>query len=223
MPRFRHLLPALLLLLMAVPATSAQESGGIEPGQFEGLQRSVMRSYGLDYDAIFAAMATPDSEVGPPHGVIFLWANILEFDSAEHAGNAMDRLREAANTSDGITVSGAPVSEVELDLGEESQSWLEVQDVNGQRAESILTLVRQETVVYFVIMTSVDTDAQADLTGIASHMIETPAGEGDGTFDAAGGSTGGLWDKFPPRDHPLLQGLVASDAIIYPEPTPAAA
>ena len=35
-------------------------------------------------------------------------------------------------------------------------------------------------------------------------MIDTPAGEGNGTFGVQGTSTGGLWDKLPPIGHPLL-------------------
>jgi len=226
MPRRRlHALVAALALLLAlfagaIPAT-AQEDEGVEAGELEGLQRAISRTQGLDYPAIFAAMATPGSNVGPPQGVIFFWGTILEFDLTEHATAAMDRLDEAAGVDDGITVVDAPVTEIDLALGDRSVAYSEVQDVNGQHSESILTLVQKDSYVYFVVLTAVDDDARARVTGFVTHMIETPTGEGDGTYSVGGASSGGLWDKFPPRDDPALAGLIATDAIVYPEPTPA--
>ena len=225
MPRLR--LPAfvaaltLLLAIVTVPAT-AQDDEGVEAGELEGLQRAVSRTQGLDYPAIFAAMATPGSSVGPPQGVIFFWGTILEFDSTGHATAAMDRLDEAAGVDDGITVVDAPVTEIDLALGDRSVAYSEVQKVDGQVSDSILTLVQKDNYVYFVVLTAVDDDAQARVTAFVTHMIETPTGEGDGTYSADGMSSGGLWAKFPPRDDPALAGLIATDAIVYPEPTPAA-
>ena len=39
-----------------------------------------------------------------------------------------------------------------------------------------------------------------------------------GTADAAGGSTGGLWDKLPMADDDVLQGIAPeSDEPLYPD------
>jgi hypothetical protein len=226
MPRLRlHALVAALAILLAILASATPASAqddGVAPGELEGLQRALSRTQGLDYPAIFAAMATPGSNVEPPQGVIFFWGTILEFDSTEHATAAMDQLDEAAGVDDGITVVDAPVTEIDLALGDRSVAYSEVQNVNGQHSESILILVQKDNYVYFVVLTAVDDDARARVAGFVTHMIETPTGEGDGTYSVDGASSGGLWDKFPPRDDPALAGLIATDAIVYPEPTPAA-
>jgi hypothetical protein len=220
---FRLFLRPLILGLILLAAVSglrpvtAQEAA-LDVTTLEGLQRSVMRSYGLDYMAIFDQMATPGAEVANPHGVIFLWVNLLEFDNAEHAQDAMASLKEAAASTDGITVSGAPVSEIQLNLGDESVSYLESQEIDGQQSNAILTLVRQDRYIYFVIMTAIDTPAEPIMTEIVTSMIDTPAEDGAGTFSSAGSSTGGLWAKLPPIGHPLLPGLIASDAVIFPTP-----
>ncbi len=221
MPRriLRTILLGLILLpILAGVRPAAAQDAALDVTTLEGLQRSVMRSYGLDYMAIFDAMATPGSEIANPQGVIFLWANLLEFDTAEHAQAAMGTLTEAANSTGGITVSGAPVSEFQLDLGEESVSYLESQEIDGQQSNAILTLVRQDRYIYFVIMTAIDAEAEPILTQLVTSMIDTPAGEGDGTFIAGGTSTGGLWDKLPSLGNPLIPNLIASDAVIFPVP-----
>ena len=221
MPRLilRPLLFTLIILTIVTGARpAAAQDAALDVTALEGLQRSVMRSYGLDYMAIFDQMATPGAEVANPHGVIFLWVNLLEFDNAEHAQAAMANLKEAAASTDGITVSGAPVSEIQLDLGDESISYLESQEIDGQQSNAILTLVRQDRYIYFVIMTAIDTPAEPILTDLVTYMIDTPAGEGNGTFGVEGTSTGGLWDKLPPIGHPILPNLIASDAVIYPVP-----
>ncbi|HYI25568.1 MAG TPA: hypothetical protein VD767_09180 [Thermomicrobiales bacterium] len=215
----RPLLLGLILLatIAAVRPATAQDAA-IDVTTLEGLQRSVMRSYGLDYLAIFDQMATPGTDVAAPHGVIFLWANILEFDTAEHAQAAMSHLKDAAGATGGITVSGAPVVEVQLDLGDESVSFLETQDIEGQASNAILTLVRQDRYIYFVIMTAIDTGAEPILTSLVTLMIDTPAEDGSGTFASGGTSSGGLWAKLPPVGHELIPGLIASDAVIFPIP-----
>lgn len=222
----RALILGLLLVIATLPGAAgalAQDEEGVAPAELEGLQRAVSRTLGLDYPAIFAAMATPGSNVGPPQGIIFFWGTILELDSAGHASAAIDRLDAAASVDDGITVVDAPVTAIDLALGDRSFAYSEVQDVDGQHSESILALVQRENYVYFVVLTAVDDDAPARVAEFVTHMLDTPTGEGNGTYDAAGGSTGGLWDKYPPRDHPALAGLIASDAIVYPEPTPVSA
>lgn len=207
----------LLALLLPVQATSAQD-GSLDVLALEGLQRSVMRSYGLDYMAIFDAMATPGSDVPNPQGVIFLWANVLEFDSTEHAQAAMTHLADAAAKTDGITTTGAGVNPVDLALGDESIAYLETQDISGQQANAILALVRTDRTIFFVIMTAIDSPAEPALTSIVTYMIDNPAGEDAGVFNPAGTSTGGLWNRLPPVGHPLLPNLIASDAVIFPVP-----
>ena len=207
----------MLAALSGLRPAAAQEAA-LDVTALEGLQRSVMRSYGLDYMAIFDQMATPGAGIANPHGVIFLWANLLEFDNAEHARAAMATLKDAAVGTDGITVSGAPVSEIQLNLGDESISYLESQEIDGQQSNAILTLVRQDNTIYFVIMTAIDTPAEPILTELVTYMIDTPAEDGAGTFSSAGTSTGGLWAKLPPIGHPLLPNLIASDAVIFPVP-----
>ncbi len=207
-----------LLATLSGLRTAAAQEAALDVTALEGLQRSVMRSYGLDYLAILDEMATPGSDVASPHGVIFLWVNLLEFDNAEHATAAMTGLKEAAASTDGITVSGAPVSEIQLNLGDESVSYLDSQEIDGQQSNAILTLVRKENYISFVIMTAIDTPAEPILTELVTFMIDTPAEDGEGTFSSAGNSTGGLWAKLPPIGHPLLPDLIASDAVIFPIP-----
>jgi hypothetical protein len=183
----------------------------------EGIQRGVGRFYTGDE----AAMQTPETA---PAGVYYLVVALIEFDSEDHAAAALDVVYgdwvDSFASDDTFTLQELEPGELG-DIGDQSLGARGAAEADGVQVDTVLLAVRDGAYVYLVATVGVGEDSGSlDVaTGIARTVIEADAGEGDGTFDEYGGSTGGLWDKMPGEDDPLLAGLTpTSDEMLYPVP-----
>jgi len=219
------LLALLLLALSLVGGTGVgaqDDAEEFDVNDLEGIQHGVGRSYSIDYSAMMDQMSTPGAEMAMPTGIVGIGALILEFDGNDNAQAAFDKLMEQAMAEDTFG-DDTEVEEVDLGLGEQSNSYAGTYEIDGQESEDVITVVRQDTYVYVVYASGADTDVQSVVSDFTTGLIET-GGSGEGEFHEDGTSTGGLWDKFPAADDELVADLIAYDQVIFPVPegTPAA-
>ncbi len=213
---------AILLLAFTIlggTGVGAQDEapGELLPEDLEGLQHAVVRAYSLDYSALFAE-ASPEAEPAVPTGVFLVGATILEFDTSEHAEAALAQLDEETDAQNEATMGGeTEVSEIDLELGDNSISYSGVENLEGQEAETVITLVQQDTYVYFVVAAGGGEDIQAIAVDFTNGLIERD-GSGAGEFNEDGTSTGGLWDKYPATDDELVSELLPFDQMLFPVP-----
>jgi hypothetical protein len=195
----------------------AQESTpeGLQPGDLDGIQNAISRTYALDYSAMMESMSTPDAEFSMPTGIIGIGGVIIEFDSDDNAATAFGKLQEDV-LSDDTFAPDTDVAEFELDAGDQGTAYAGTYETDGQQSEDDLAIVQAGNAVYIVYASGIETDVQPVVTDFVQHLIDTE-GSGAGEFSEDGTSTGGLWDKFPAADDELVAGLIAYDAIVYPE------
>lgn len=145
-------------------------------------------------------------------------ATILEFDSSENAEAALSQLDEETGAQNEASMGGeTEVSEIDLELGDNSISYSGVENLEGQEAETVITLVHQDTHVYFVVAAGSGEDIQAIAIDFTNGLIER-GGSGMGEFNEDGTSTGGLWDKYPAADDELVSDLLPFDQVLFPVP-----
>ncbi len=206
---------AMLLLAFTViggSGVNAQDEGiGLE--ELEGLQHSVNRAYTIDYSAMMEAMATPGAEMEMPAGVFSLSAVILEFESDDNAGAALDVINEQAGVE--LTGGEEEVAEVDLDLGDKSISYSGTEDMDGQEMQSVITLVQKDNFAYFVYGVGSGEDMEAVVSDFTNTLIDNE-GSGAGEFNEDGTSSGGLWNKFPGADDEAVSGLIPYDQVLFP-------
>lgn len=227
--RLPSLLGAVTLLAMLALGSSASAFAQATPeasptgGEFDlstlpGLHLGVARLYSnpiattqIDPNATPADMAaTP--EATPDYaswGVVTLSAIILEFDSPEQAAANMDTVN-AAMTSPAST-GGIELTEVTVDgfPGPAKAYSASIDQGPGLTMHQVLLTTQDGPYIYQVIAISLSKveDAQGAAEKVVHAMIAAPIGEGDGTFNQDGTSSGGIWDKFPVAGDAALAGL----------------
>lgn len=209
----------LALSLLGGTGARAQDDAGDEllPEDLEGLQHAVVRAYSLDYSALFAN-ATPGVEPAVPSGVFLLGATILEFDTSDNAEAALTQLDEDTDAGGEAGLGGeSDVSEIDLDLGDNTIAYLGVEDVDAEQAETVIALVQQGRYLYFVVAAGSEVDIQSLTVDFTNGLIDNE-GSGAGEVNEDGTSTGGLWDKYPAADDDLTAGLVPFDQALFPIP-----
>ncbi len=70
-------------------------------------------------------------------------------------------------------------------------------------------VTQQGNVIVSVTAIAGSEDAAGVADDIAAAMIERKMGYGAETYDGNGGSTGGVWELFLPKDDPTLDGITA--------------
>jgi hypothetical protein len=201
-----------LLLAMALAnfanlhQVAAQPSDDIIDGLDEGfddlagLQSGVARLFTIDYSAALPGddpasppanatpVATPDVSAD---GITTAIVGVLQFDTE---ANAIAAVREL----------GADMQ------GEDDSTSIDVVGFDGETAayafagsddedeSSGITIVTQDGDQVVIAMAAGETDDMSDLaTDLALDIVSAEPGSGDPSFDAAGASEGGLWDKLP--------------------------
>jgi hypothetical protein len=242
----RRVLVVFLVVLLASPTLSgsAQTPAASDvPAEDElaGLQASVWRSYApagafVGRGTINLDEATPVSSVAGMTQLRSISVVVREFDTAENAASAFERISAGAEasvagvfphgtqdvTSEDLPDIGSQATLVRIDYtGQVSEVWLEY--VTVQRDQYVF-FVSADGSVFVNMPGSDDVDKSLPTVEIAAAIATNghpspnePTFEP--TFMEDGTSTGGLWGFMPPADDPLLMGLVpVQDSILYPNP-----
>lgn len=226
---------ALLLGGMVLAPVSAQdEEDEFDFNDLAGLQSGVGRYYYADYSAMYDAMSTPGAEMPAMPALLGLSAGVLKFDSDDNAATGLDQIFQefVSSANEGLAEDAAdaatPTTPVAVTEGE-------VDDI-GDKAKTISAATEEEDGTYysygiivqddeyvFMLIANGSSDPSGAINDLAKDMIDRDAGDGDGTFNEDGSSTGGLWDFFPANDDAKLGGLLnGGDEILFPLGTPEA-
>jgi hypothetical protein len=147
---------------------------------------------------------------------------LLELAAFDEAAHAEPAFTSATTTSLGMLgLDGFGLEETEVDLtADEAVAWAGQVENEGEQYRVAVIVARSGPYVMTVVFvtTGVD-DAVAGAEDLTHAVIAAEAGTGAETYDAAGSSSGGVWDKLPAAGTNSLNGMEpVEDAIYYPEP-----
>lgn len=220
----------LTILLVAFSLLGAHGAGAqdistpaatLNLGELDGIQNGVIRSYSIDYTAMMQNMSTPGANMQMPSGLFVLLGGVIEFDSADHAKSAFDKVK--ADPSLAADVGAGGTSEAwDSGLGDQSVGYKTTDTSSGMTTNSVTAVFQKDNYIYVTTAIGVNTDVEQSAKDLGQQLLNND-GSGAGDFKSDGTSTGGLWDKFPKADDALIANLITSDQILYPEPesTPA--
>jgi hypothetical protein len=225
MTRLKFLLSFFMLLglaLSSAPVAAQDDVSALDdPSQFEGIESAVSRSWSVDFETMM--MASPEAEMDEG-GIVFLSAEALQFDTDENASTAYNVfLTEGVSSlSTGMDMEDeeAEITEQEIDLGDEGYQVDLVSTSDEGMGAFRVTFARDGNLVFVVFAITGDLESASLATDLLDYMVnEGEPGDGEGTVNEDGTSEGGLWDVFPPADHPALEGLISGDdELLYPAP-----
>ncbi len=233
---FRWLSAFVLVIMLGglvIAPVSAQDSEEeFDLNQLEGLQSGVGRFYYGDMSALMGGMmGTPSADTQMPENLLVgLSAAVFKFDGDDNAKKGMNTLVDELKKSMVAEMGdeGTPTAEIQetdvKDIGDEAKGASTTIDEGGMSMSAYLLMVRSGDTLIFLAGNGTG-NIQDTINNIGKTMADRDAGDGDGTFNEDGTSTGGLWDVFPPADDENLNGLTnGGDEIIFPEDagTPAA-
>ena len=239
----RRILLLLLTALLATPAVSGDAqtpaaSGIPAEDELAGIQAAVLRQYVPTGTFVGRATislddATPVSSVAGKTMLRSMSVVVREFDTAEHAAMAFERISAGAEASlSGVFTGGTQEITTENLPGVGTQATLVRSEYAGQGSEVWLeyVIVQRDRYVFFVsadgsvflnMPGSDDVDKSLPTVAIAATIstIGEPSPD-EPILMEDGMSTGGLWGFMLPSDNPLLMGLVpVHDSILYPTPS----
>lgn len=225
MSRLKLLLSLFAMLSLALAAAPAAAQEGTpsaldDPGQLEGIEMAVSRDWAVNFETM---MMSPEAEMDAT-GLFLVSASVMRFDNDDNASAAYQLYLDegvASITNDpDLAGEDSEITESEIDLGDEAYQVDLVSTVEEGESSFRVTFAREGNFVYLVLAIAMDSDSATLATDILEYMVnEGEPGEGEGTFNEEGGSEGGIWDVFPPNDHPALEGVEPSgDNIEYPAP-----
>ena len=223
-----------LLALTGHSAVAAQDDsldGSLDFSSIEGLQQVVGRYYGPDMEAAMNAMLTPVGEGTQTPSfddllsdATYLTTIVMKYDSDDTSEKGFNTFYDEAKQQTDQDAS-TQTEEVEIkDLGDEAKGMKGVIDQGGMKTNYFAILVRNGEYTFVISAVSSSAEVERLTTDVAKAVLDKKAGDGDGTFDENGASTGGLWDLFPVNGDAALGALVVlGDEITFPVPegTPA--
>lgn len=220
------------LMLAAPTLVAAQAASTPMAGMNAGLQQAVNRNYAAPGIASMAMaamsgtpMATPSMAMASPvpataspvasptTGAALQTASgfIFQYQTGDQAKNAFasdsetifDAFNKRFTAQTKITLAKDSVTGV----GNAANAWSGSGQVEGVTLSvfAIVTYYRND--VYFTVLVAKGSNAKDATVSFTKALIAVPAGGGTGTFNKNGTSTGGLWDKFPKKGDPVLQGM----------------
>jgi len=197
-------LAALAALLLAIPATAQTPDATPAGDELAGLEYYAGRQY------------APDPAVGIDRenpGVFQVSARVYLFDSQENADARWDSTIKSEIVESDIPTGSDNVEfeEAEVDdLGDRAfVTTLAATTPEGDTGYFRLLYVQEGTALYIVSAIAGSEEAIAIVDTIALEIVEREPGEGDGTFQEDGSSSGGVWDIFPATGDEVLDGLIA--------------
>ena len=147
------------------------------------------------------------------------YLELAAFDEAVHAAPAF---ASATTTSLGMLgLDGFDIEETDVGLvADEAAAWAGQGENEGVQYRVAVIVARSGPYVMTVaVITTGGDDAVTRAEDLMHAVIGAEAGAGTETYDDAGSSTGGVWDKFPDGETDSLKGMEpVEDAIYYPEP-----
>jgi hypothetical protein len=177
-------------------------------GEVEGLVSVVARSYGVMDSTSDELQDTP---------VAYL--ELATFDEATHAQPAF---ASAATTSLGILgLDGLGLEETDTAIAaDEAVAWAgEVENEGTEYRVAVIVARSGPHVMTVAVVTAATGDAVAGAEDLTRALLAAEVGTGVETYDAAGASSGGIWDKVPADAPDSLNGMEpVEDTIHYPEP-----
>lgn len=204
-------------LALAHPAaTLAQDTGddALQISDLHGVQAAVSRTFTLDFAAMFSAEGTPTPV--PAAGTVDLFAlggTILQFDNDGDAKSAYSTVLDEVSQQQDDEGTPADLTFETIDLGgdlgdERTGLRMTGEDTGGIAGGDIVALVvRDGSIIYMVTGVANAGDPSDAVVAFTKAVMDGKAGDGEATFNEDGTSTGGLWDKFPAVDNPVVAGL----------------
>ena len=196
------------------PESDDGDGGELDFASLDGIERAVGRFYNVEH---FDALASPESA---PPGTYYLAAVVARFESDDQASTAVGTILDftLANVEEDASFTLAETDAGEL--GDRTEAYVGTVEEDGTTVEVALLVVQDGPSVHIVIALGLGEPAGTleTATGVVRFMTGAEAGDGDGTFDASGASTGGLWDTLPAEGDDAVRGLVIDgDEVLYPE------
>lgn len=199
---------------LAMPA-AAQEDAPLQIEDLEGIQQAVARQFTLDPSAL-AEAATPGAT---PDGLVGVITMAMSFETEEDAARAVSMLGDDLVRTD-LAGEGGTVEEVQLDIDSDHLAYLISANADGMSTTILAAIAQDDAAINIVMVATLGADPEPVATRTLTDMAEAEAGDGEGTFNPDGTSTGGLWDKLPNAE--ALAGefpgqVTVEDETLYPE------
>lgn len=174
----------------------------------DGYQRGVSRVWMGDFTALLSgvtASGTPDLN---SLGLFMVGGSVAEFDSSDHAGSAIGTLVDEVGKALTADESGITLKETDGEqIGDQSKTFTGSISEQGMDGQLTMIVAQKGNLLYMGFGMGLGSDPSAAVSSLVKDMTENQPGDGDGTFNADGTSTGGLWDVFPANDADYLKGL----------------
>lgn len=200
----------LAMWLFGIPAAAqtpmASPQATPQSGAPAGLLESVARQYSSDPELIPA---------DNPEVLLNMSARIFRFDSDDHAAAAWESLRDNAarqlQPAAGAGLEAIEVNEETIgDLGDQAGvAWLSASPEENVTGYFRLVYVQDGDLLYVITAIAGNEEITHLADDLARTMAERDISDEPVNFNADGGSTGGLWEKFPPADEAPVQDIVA--------------
>jgi hypothetical protein len=212
----------LVLGLLALLGSSGPAAAAQGFADLPGLQRGVVRAWLAPATAAAdGGTATPTTATPMPlfdaatmSGTIFLSIGVFEFDSGESATGAFESLATYVSEASDSDPQFAGGSRSDLGLGDQSLAATSTVEDGDIPFSYLVAVVRQDNLVFLLQGTFVRLDPAAEAERLVMGLLAGAASEGAGTYDAAGGSTGGLWDIFSQVEPVIVPGTEVLDGTI---------
>jgi hypothetical protein len=217
------LLAATLALTIRPAAAQTPAAGGIPAiAELEGIESAIGRTWSIDYDALTAA--SPASvDLNDFEGLSALSAQVLQFDSADHASAAYALFEQNMVASlASMEQGGTPTvdSEDVPDLGDAAAATTLVTVTEDTETHLRYVVVHNDMMVLVVTALAGTAENATTADALAAYVVnEGEVSPDPVTFDPAGFSRGGIWGLLPPSGHEVLGGLIPlRDDQLYPLP-----
>lgn len=209
----------LVSLLLASSPAAAQGFADLP-----GLERAVVRAWLAPESTAVAEStpvaggvgATPAPTLDPAtaSGSLFLSIGVFDFDSEDSATNGFNSLAGFVTQVSDSDPQFAGGTRFDLGLGDQSLAATNTVVQEDIPFSYMVAVVRQGDLVYLLQGTLLRLDGATETSRLVTALLAGAPGEGAGAYDAAGGSTGGLWDVFANLEPALISGSETMDGTI---------
>lgn len=180
-----------------IPVASAAQT----PVAINGLQVIAERQY---------AAETEETIDTSGDGVFLVSARVYLFDDADSAESTWETLVANESVEQDLPDDGSVNYEkIELDdVGDRAMILsLEAELAEGDVGAFRTVIAQRDAMIVSVNVVAGSPDGSHLADEMVTEMIERDPADTEAKYDGMGGSTGGVWDVFPPADAELLQGL----------------
>jgi hypothetical protein len=208
---------AMVFALHAPLSAAAQGTAesSFEFSELEGFQQGVSRTYLGDISALTTALtASPEAGSSPDLsgiGLLSLVGLVAQFDNGDNAEGGFDKVvtmltSQAEEGDDSVKLEDAKID----DIGDKSVGYTATISQDGLSLAITMIVVQKDNLIVAGIGAGIDTTSTDMVKAFVEKILDGKAEDGEGTFNADGTSTGGLWNVFPASDDDILKGLTVS-------------